>query len=228
MDELLLFEDVSNAAEELLEEAAAAPDLLDFFLRFFLNFVVVGALIHLFYYPKSKRRDYYFTFMLVNICIFVLIFLLGGVKIKVGFALGIFAIFGIIRYRTETLPVREMTYLFAITALSVINALAPLSWTLVIIDTIILLVTWILESEKWLEHTSCKLVLYDKIDLIVPEKYEEMLADLKKRTGLNIVRVEVGHVDFLKDAAMLKVYYESPERQVNSVDKLVKFPKEES
>ena len=228
MDELLLFEDVSNAAEELLEEAAAAPDLLDFFLRFFLNFVVVGALIHLFYYPKSKRRDYYFTFMLVNICIFVLIFLLGGVKIKVGFALGIFAIFGIIRYRTETLPVREMTYLFAITALSVINALAPLSWTLVIIDTIILLVTWILESEKWLEHTSCKLVLYDKIDLIVPEKYEEMLTDLKKRTGLNIVRVEVGHVDFLKDAAMLKVYYESPERQVNSVDKLVKFPKEES
>ena len=99
---------------------------------------------------------------------------------------------------------------------------------LVIIDTIILLITWILESEKWLEHTSCKLVLYDKIDLIVPEKYEEMLADLKKRTGLNIVRVEVGHVDFLKDAAMLKVYYESPERQVNSVDKLVKFPKEES
>ena len=81
--------------------------------------------------------------MLVNICIFVLIFLLGGVKIKVGFALGIFAIFGIIRYRTETLPVREMTYLFAITALSVINALAPLSWTLVIIDTIILLITWI-------------------------------------------------------------------------------------
>lgn len=217
---------------ELLMESAAndvesTASLLEFFVRFILNFLVVGTLIHCFYYPKSKRRDYYFTFMLVNICIFVLIFLLGGVKIKVGFALGIFAIFGIIRYRTETLPVREMTYLFAITALSVINALAPCSLTLVVIDILILVITWILESEKWLEHTSCKLVLYDKIDMITPDKYSDLIEDLKKRTGLDIVRVEVGHVDFLKDAAMLKVYYNSLERRVNSVDKVTKFPKEE-
>ena len=205
-----------------------AANMYQLLLHFLINLIFCGIIIHKLYYPKSQRRDYYFTFALISLSIFFMIFLLGSVKIKVGFALGLFAIFGIIRYRTEQMPVREMTYLFAITALSVINALAPLSWTLVIIDTIILLITWILESEKWLEHTSCKLVLYDKIDLIVPEKYEEMLADLKKRTGLNIVRVEVGHVDFLKDAAMLKVYYESPERQVNSVDKLVKFPKEES
>lgn len=220
MDELeLLIENVSDPS--------GTGDLMEFFTRFILNLLVVGTLIHVFYYPKSKRRDYYFTFMLVNLCIFVLIFLLGSVKIKVGFALGIFAIFGIIRYRTETLPVREMTYLFAITALSVINALAPCSWTLLVVDVIILIFTWILESEKGLEHTSCKLILYDKIDLVVPEKYEEMLEDLKKRTGLQIVRVEVGHIDFIKDAAMLKVYYESVDRTVNSVNRLTKFPKEE-
>lgn len=220
MEELeLLLENVSDPA--------GAADLMEFFTRFILNLLVVGTLIHVFYYPKSKRRDYYFTFMLVNLCIFVLIFLLGSVKIKVGFALGIFAIFGIIRYRTETLPVREMTYLFAITALSVINALAPCSWTLLVVDVIILIFTWILESEKGLEHTSCKLVLYDKIDLVVPEKYEEMLEDLRKRTGLKIVRVEVGHIDFIKDAAMLKVFYESADRTVNSVNRLTKFPKEE-
>lgn len=213
--------------EEMVSDVEANASLVEFFVRFILNFLVVGTLIHCFYYPKSKRRDYYFTFMLVNVSIFVLIFLLGGVKIKVGFALGIFAIFGIIRYRTETLPVREMTYLFTITALSVINALAPCSWTLLVIDVIILLITWVLESEKWLEHTSCKLVMYDKIDLVLPEKYNEMVEDLKKRTGLNIVRVEVGHIDFLKDAAMLKVYYDSPDRQVNSVDRVIKFPKEE-
>lgn len=221
------FELLDQLLEGVSDAAAGSASLTEFFIRFVLNFLVVGTLIHCFYYPKSKRRDYYFTFMLVNVSIFVLIFLLGGVKIKVGFALGIFAIFGIIRYRTETLPVREMTYLFTITALSVINALAPCSWTLLIIDIVLLLVTWILESEKWLEHTSCKLVMYDKIELIVPEKYDEMLEDLKKRTGLDIVRVEVGHIDFLKDAAMLKIYYDAPDRQVNSVNRLTKFPKEE-
>ena len=230
MDELeLLLEAGAEAAgvAESLVDLSATADLLEFGVRFLLNLLVVGTLIHFFYYPKSKRRDYYFTFMLVNLSIFVLIYLLGSVKIKVGFALGIFAIFGIIRYRTETLPVREMTYLFTITALSVINALAPCSWTLLVVDAVILISTWILESEKWLEHTSCKLVMYDKIDLITPEKYDEMLQDLKKRTGLNIVRVEVGHVDFLKDAAMLKVYYDAPERTINSVDRLIKFPKED-
>lgn len=226
MDELELLLEAGAEAADLVGMSATA-DLMEFGIRFLLNLLVVGTLIHLFYYPKSKRRDYYFTFMLVNLCIFCLIYLLGSVKIKVGFALGIFAIFGIIRYRTETLPVREMTYLFAITALSVINALAPCSWTLLAVDGVILISTWIFESEKWLEHTSCKLVMYDKIDLITPEKYDEMLQDLKKRTGLNIVRVEVGHVDFLKDAAMLKVYYDSPERTINSVDRLIKFPKED-
>ena len=99
-------------------------NLITMLLRFSFNMLVVWLMIHCLYYPKSGRRDYYFTFMLISISIFFLIFLLGGVKLKIGFALGLFAIFGIIRYRTESMPVREMTYLFCIIAISVINALA--------------------------------------------------------------------------------------------------------
>ena len=96
-------------------------DMWQLLLRFAFNTLVTWCIIHFLYYPKSRRRDYYFTFMLISVSVFFLIFLLGGVKLKIGFALGLFAIFGIIRYRTESMPVREMTYLFVLIALSVIK-----------------------------------------------------------------------------------------------------------
>lgn len=197
-------------------------------LRFLFNFVVVGLIIHFFYYPKSRRRDYYFTFSLINVSVFFLIILMGSVKLKIGFALGIFAIFGIIRYRTESVPIREMTYLFIIIALSVINALSvQISYAeLIATNCIFILVTWLLESERWLKHISCKLILYDKIQLIVPEKREELMADLRSRTGLDIRKIEIGHIDFLRDAAFIKVYYESDVREINSVDTVTRFPRE--
>lgn len=119
-----------DLTEDLLSETPLIDmaDLWQLLFRFVFNFIVVGIIIHFFYYPKSKRRDYYFTFTLISISVFFLIFLLGSVKLKIGFALGIFAIFGIIRYRTESVPIREMTYLFTITALSVINALSIPKW----------------------------------------------------------------------------------------------------
>ena len=125
-------------------------------IRFFFNFVIVGIIIHFFYYPKSRRRYYYFTFSLINVSVFFLIILMGSVKLKIGFALGIFAIFGIIRYRTESVPIREMTYLFIIIALSVINALSvQISYAkLIATNCIFILVTWLLESERWLKHVS--------------------------------------------------------------------------
>ncbi|MDL2277234.1 DUF4956 domain-containing protein [Parabacteroides sp. OttesenSCG-928-G07] len=198
-------------------------------IRFALNMLVVGLMIHFFYYPKSRRRDYYFTFTLISVSVFFLVFLLGSVSLKIGFALGIFAIFGIIRYRTESVPIREMTYLFAITAISVINALSVQIGIVEILVTnlIFLLVTWVLESGRWLKHTSSKLILYDKIELITPDKYEELKADLTKRTGLQIKKIEVGHIDFLRDAAFLKVYYESDTIEENTVDNLTRFPREE-
>ena len=189
---------------------------------------MVWLIIHLLYYPRCKRRDYYFTFMMISISIFFLIFLLGSVKLKVGFALGLFAIFGIIRYRTESMPVREMTYLFVIIAMSVINALAvTISYgELFATNVLFALCIWVCESNRYLKHISCKHIQYDKIDLIVPEKRDELIADLTKRTGLNIVRVEIGAIDFLRDMAMVKVYYEPQTDEINTIDSTLKIPKE--
>ena len=205
------------------------PGLGQMLLRFIINTFFVFLLIHFFYYRKSRRLDYYFTFSLISISIFFLIFLLGSVKIKVGMALGLFAIFGIIRYRTETIPVREMTYLFVIISLSVINAIAlNLSYAeLLTANVVYVVAAWILESFRGLRHVSSKLVLYDRIDLVKPERMEELKEDLRKRTGLKIIRIEIGAMNFLQDTAMLKVYYESKYDEASSVDNMLKLPKHE-
>ncbi|MCC8142556.1 MAG: DUF4956 domain-containing protein [Tannerellaceae bacterium] len=221
---------IDTAEEALLLSTPVmdAEGIMQLLLRFLFNFLVVGVIIHFFYYPKSRRRDYYFTFSLVCVCVFFLIMLMGSVKLKIGFALGIFAIFGIIRYRTESVPIREMTYLFMIISISVINALSvQISFAeLFVTNAIFILVTWILESEKWLKYTSCKLILYDKIELITPDKYEELMADLIRRTGLPICKIEVGHIDFLRDAAYIKVYYDADGQETNSIDTLTRLPRE--
>jgi hypothetical protein len=200
-------------------------DLMEMILRFLLNSVFIWLIIHKLYYPKSKRRDYYFTFSLISVSIFFLIFLLGSVKIKVGFALGLFAIFGIIRYRTESMGVREMTYLFVIIALSVINALAVSLGYVELLVTNVLFVVCIALGEKLpgIRHLSEKLVKYDRVELIVPERRAELMADLEKRLGLKIERIEIGGVDFLRDSVMLKVYYEEGTDTTNSVNHLLKM-----
>ena len=204
---------------------ADAVSMARLLLHFFINLVFCGIIIHKLYYAKSKRRDYYFTFALISLSIFLMIFLLGSVKIKVGFALGLFAIFGIIRYRTEQMPVREMTYLFILIAVSVINALAVTLTLGELLLTNVLFVCsiWLFEDIPWIKHVSEKLIKYDRIDLIQPEKYDEMKADLEKRLGFPILRFEVGAIDFLKDIAMVKVFYEGD--KVNSVNSVFNFPK---
>lgn len=207
----------------------AVSDFTQLLLRFAFNIVVMFCIIHLLYYPKSRRRDYYFTFMLISISIFFLIYLLGSVKLKIGFALGLFAIFGIIRYRTETMPVREMTYLFVIIAISVINALAlNISYAeLMATNLIFILSIWICESNRWMKHVSSKLIQYDRIELIKPDRMNDLIEDLQNRTGLSIKKVEVGHIDFLRDVAILKVYYEPLNEEINTIDKITKIPREE-
>ncbi len=187
-------------------------------VRFLINFLITGGIIRFLYYPRSRRRDYFFTFLLTSTTIFMLLFLLDSVQIQVGFALGLFAIFGILRYRTDTLPIREMTYLFMIIGISVINALHKnANWLdLTVINLIFIAVTWIMESSNILRHVSSKKIIYEKIDLIRPENEAALLADLKNRTGLNITKVEVGTIDFLKDTALLNVYYDS--REANMAD----------
>ena len=203
-----------------------ATSMTQLLLHFAINMIFCGFIIHKLYYPKSQRRDYYFTFALISLSIFFMIFLLGSVKIKVGFALGLFAIFGIIRYRTEQMPVREMTYLFVLIAVSVINALAvTLTYGELILTNILFVCSiWLFEDIPWIKHVSEKLVKYDRIDLITPEHYDEMKAELEKRLGFPIIRFEVGAVDFLKDVAMVKVFYKGD--GVNSVNRMMNFPKE--
>ena len=197
-------------------------------LRFSFNLLMVWLIIHWLYYPRCKRRDYYFTFLMISVSIFFLIFLLGSVKIKVGFALGLFAIFGIIRYRTESMPVREMTYLFVIIAMSVINALAvTISYSeLFMTNLLFAICIWICESNRYLKHVSCKHIQYDKIDLIVPEKRAELIADIEKRVGVKVLRIEVGAIDFLRDMAMVKVFYEPNSDEINTIDSMIKRPTE--
>lgn len=221
MDELA---DMTMLDAPLLDSAG----FLELILHFGLNMLVVLAMIRFFYYPKSRRRDYFFTFTLISISIFLMIFLLGSVKLKIGFALGLFAIFGIIRYRTESMPVREMTYLFMIIAVSVINALSvEISYVeLLFTNLLFVLSVWLCESNRWLKHISCKLVQYDRIELITPAHRHELMDDLEERTGLSIIKVEVGHIDFLRDTALLKVYYEPVSDEINTIDTLTRIPKE--
>lgn len=202
-------------------------DMMELLVRFLFNSLFIFIIIACLYYPKSRKREYFFTFAVISVSIFFLIYLLGSVKIKIGFALGLFAIFGIIRYRTESMSVREMTYLFVIIAVSVINALAvSLSYgELALTNCIFLIVIYLCERLPFTSSVAEKYVIYDRIDLIVPQKHEELVCDLEMRLGFPIIEVSVGAVDFLKDTAMLKIFYKEPMRKDNSINKLFKIPK---
>lgn len=182
-------------------------------VRFIILILVTWAIVHKLYYRKSHRRDFYFSFMLMSVAIFFLvyfmIFELEDLKTKtsIGIGIGLFGIFSIMRYRTDAMPVREMTYMFIIIALSVINAIANnVSLVeLLLTNTLIFSIIWICECR--LKQAAFKLVQYDRIDLITPDKHNEMKADLTERLGIDVLHVEVGSIDFIRDMAMLKVYY---------------------
>ncbi len=182
------------------------------FIRFSLNMVVILILIRWLYYSTTRRKDYLFTYILISCVIFLLCYLLANVKLQLGFALGLFAIFGIIRYRTNAMPIREMTYLFLVIGLSIINALADTNTSVAEVlftNIIILFFTFGFEKIWLLRHEASRIINYEKIDLIKPEKYNELLADLKERTGIkNISRIETGKIDFLKDTCIITIYFE--------------------
>ncbi len=202
-------------------------------IRFLICVVVSWIIIDRLYYRKSKRRDFYFTFMLISISLFFLVFFMIFVledmkgKAGIGLGIGLFGIFSIMRYRTDTMPVREMTYLFIIIALAVVNALASTMPLIELVITNIIVIVAIIVCEWRLKTENVKLVQYDKIELISPDKREELIADLKKRTGLDIIKVEVGAIDFLRDMTMLRVHYRSTESGSNSVDKTTKLTRQD-
>ena len=211
-----------------------SPEILQMLLHIGLNFAVIFILVHFLYFPKSKQRNFYFTFMMISIAIFLLVyymmFALEDVKAKasMGIGIGLFGIFSIMRYRTDAMPVREMTYLFLVISLSVVNAIgANIEFTeLLIANVITLVMTFIFE--KSLKINPSKIIQYDRIDLITPEKEDELKADLEKRLGLKITKVEIGAVDFLRDMAVIKVYYyREGVSKSNTVDNKIKLSRED-
>lgn len=191
----------------------------DFYLlimRLAINMVFITILIRFLYYEKTKRKDYLFTYYLIGTITFFLCFGLKKLDIDTGMGLGLFAIFGIIRYRTDAIEIKEMTYLFLIIGLSVVNALASNKLSIAemaLINVFMVVLTYVLEFLWLMKHETRKTIIYERIDLIVPEKEVEMKKDLEKRTGLSLNRFEIGKIDFLNDTALVRVYYYADEQE---------------
>jgi hypothetical protein len=203
-----------------------SPSFAQMLVRLFISLVVTWFIIFRLYYKKSKNREFCFTFMLISIAIFFIVFFMVFVledmkgKTSMGIGIGLFGIFSIMRYRTDAMPVREMTYLFVIIALALVNAIAegvPM-FELILTNLIILAAVWIFETT--LKTKPTKYIQYDRMELIVPEKKEELKADLEKRLGVRIIKVEVGAVDFIRDMAMIRIVYEGLQTPANAKLKL--------
>lgn len=201
------------------------PSLWTFLIRFGFNLLVCWIITHFLYYKKSHRRDYYFTYMVFSATIFLILYQLQNLQMEMTLALGLFAIFSMIRYRTEQLPIREMTYLFVLIGISIINGsgLTSSYTAFVVTNILVILLIWLLESLGFSKRQATKIITYEKIALIKPECREELLADLKARTGLDIVKVQVGSINFLKDTAFLKVTYIPDDPEPNDIDMITKF-----
>ena len=185
----------------------------DFFkmvFRFFLNTIFLTIIIQWLYYKSVKKRDYLFTYYMIGVIVFFLCFTLKKYELDIGIALGLFAIFGIIRYRTNPVPIKEMTYLFVIIGVSVINSLAnqKMSYAEIVGANIIIVSTiYIIERIWFRENTLSKNIIYEKIENIKPEMHDVLVQDLEERTGLKITEVEIGKIDFLKDTTSITIKY---------------------
>lgn len=206
---------IINLFPELLQifgvEFINVLNFFELFIRFTFNFLVVLILVRFLYYPLARRKEYFFSFILVSTIVFLVTYSLVSIAdLSTGVAIGLFALFGILRFRTRQIPVKEMTYLFLVIGISVINAMLndQTSYVeLLFINMIILFVAWVAEL-FWQKNTeNSKFINYEKIDLISPDKKEELIADLKKRTGLNITDVEIGRINFMRDTVRIRIFF---------------------
>ena len=203
-------------------------DFLMMFVRLLINIVFTWLIIDRLYYRKSRRRDFYFTFMLISVAIFFIVFFMIFVledlkgKTSMGVGIGLFGIFSIMRYRTDAMPVREMTYLFVIIALSLVNAVSVNVhlFEVLLTNAILLVAVWLCELH--IKTRPSRMIQYDRIDLITPERRPELIADLEKRLGVKVLKVEIGSIDFLRDMAMIRVSYEGDHSAVSEELKLSK------
>ena len=195
------------------------PDLWELLFKFAIDLAVVFILIRVIYYNIHRKKDHLFTYFLFNVLIFFLCVLLNNVKLSTGFAFGLFAVFSVLRYRTEQISIKDMTYLFAVIALAVINALVSKKISLaelLFTDGMILLVTYALEHLWLTRHEAMRQLIYDRVDLIRPGQRDALHTDLKQRLGITVSRVEVGRIDLLRDTAQLRVFYYDDEQAPGS------------
>lgn len=195
---------------EFLDIPLFDDDLYKMLFRFGINLFFLTLIIRFLYYKSARRKDYLFTYYMISTIVFFLCFTLKKYELDLGMALGLFAIFGIIRYRTDAIEIKEMTYLFVVIGVSVINSLAnkKMSYAEIIIGNIIVVsVIAILERFWLLNQESSKEIVYERIENVKPQEYEKLKADLEVRTGLEINRIKIGDIDFLRDTAMITIYY---------------------
>ena len=220
---------ISYVMNTLADWLHVSANVITMPLMFLFNLFITWVIVYGIYYRYSRRRDYYVTFMLFSSAMFLLLWLMQILDIQTGFVLGLFAIFGMIRYRTETVPIREMTYLFIIIAVSIINSLSlkadGLAWYLLIMANVFI-ICLAYGFELWTnrKRTSTKIILYEKIENIRPENRAALIADLEERTGLKVLDLEIGHIDFLRDVAYIKMTYPLEDGKINnSIDQITKF-----
>lgn len=185
-------------------------NFIDMIMRFGLNLMATIFVIIFVYFRATGKRSYVFTYILISTTIFFLCFLLGSIDLQLGFALGLFAIFGIIRYRTDTIPIREMTYLFLVITLSVINALASNKINvseIIFTNLILMLTTWVMETVWMKRHLARRSIIFDRMDLILPSKNQELIDNIKERTGIEVVRFKIGQIDLSKRTVRLTIFY---------------------
>jgi hypothetical protein len=179
-----------------------------FFVRLTVDVLSVLILVRFVYYPIYKNREFFFTFFIFNLIIFLITFLLNKVEMSMGAAFGLFAVFSMLRYRTEGISMKDMTYLFVVIAMGLITAVSKGNWDeLTLLNLIIIGITYLLESNILIKKESSKIIQYENIEMIKPENKESLIADLEARTGIKINRIAISKVDFLRDTAVIRIYY---------------------
>lgn len=188
-------------------------ELTSFMLNFAFNFLVAFLVVRFIYYPSTHNKHYVFTFLAFNTIIYFVLYFMSSIEIGIGVGFGLFAIFSILRYRTDPMPIREMTYLFIIAALPVMNSVGvnDIAWLqLVAANIAILIITWVLEREWGFHYEQSRRIVYEKIELIRPERHDELIADLEARIGVKVKQVTIGKINFMRDTASLTVYFDDP------------------
>ncbi len=208
----MLYHILLDAANEAVDPAVTSMffDKLNekFFVRLLIDLVAVFCLIRLIYYPLYKNKEFFFTFFMFNIIIYLLTYVLNKVDMSTGAAFGLFAVFSLLRYRTEDITPKDMTYLFTVIAMGLIGSVMKGTYfEMALVECIIIGAVYALDSNLFLRKEIIKNIQYENIDMIKPEHHADLLEDLKKRTGLSIHKITIGKVDFLRDTAIIKIYY---------------------